>query len=30
MAIPIIRALIIDDHGEVKLYYRKFHPWISC
>ncbi len=21
-------GLIIDDHGEIKLYYRKFHPWI--
>jgi len=25
---PYNSGLIIDDHGEVKLYYRKFHPWI--
>ena len=26
---PYNSGLIIDDHGEIKLYYRKFHPWIS-
>src|SRR6202023_3501909 len=25
---PYNSGLIIDDHGEIKLYYRKFHPWI--
>jgi formamidase len=25
---PYNSGLIIDDHGQIKLYYRKFHPWI--
>src|SRR5664279_688725 len=25
---PYNSGLIIDDEGEIKLYYRKFHPWI--
>src|SRR5882762_3746354 len=25
---PYNSGLIIDDRGELKLYYRKFHPWI--
>ena len=25
---PYNTGLIIDDKGELKLYYRKFHPWI--
>ena len=25
---PYNSGLIIDDHGEVKLYYRKMHPWV--
>jgi formamidase len=25
---PYNSGLIIDDHGAIKLYYRKFHPWI--
>jgi formamidase len=25
---PYNSGLIIDDHGEIKLYYRKLHPWI--
>ena len=25
---PYNSGLIIDDHGDIKLYYRKFHPWI--
>ena len=25
---PYNSGLIIDDQGEIKLYYRKFHPWI--
>ena len=25
---PYNSGLIIDDRGEIKLYYRKFHPWI--
>lgn len=25
---PYNTGLIIDDHGELKLYYRKFHPWV--
>src|ERR1700749_2100710 len=25
---PYNSGLIIDDAGEIKLYYRKFHPWI--
>jgi formamidase len=25
---PYNSGLIIDEHGEIKLYYRKFHPWI--
>ena len=25
---PYNSGLIIDDAGEVKLYYRKFHPWV--
>src|SRR4051812_29129597 len=25
---PYNRGLIIDDHGEIRLYYRKLHPWI--
>ena len=25
---PYNSGLVIDDHGEIKLYYRKFHPWI--
>ena len=24
---PFNSGLIIDDHGELKLYYRKMHPW---
>src|SRR5260221_2229197 len=24
---PYNSGLIIDHHGEIKLYYRKFHPW---
>ncbi|MDQ0394976.1 formamidase [Labrys monachus] len=25
---PYNSGLIIDDQGEIKLYYRKFHPWV--
>src|SRR6266702_4139477 len=25
---PYNSGLIIDDHGEIKLYYRKMHPWV--
>jgi len=25
---PYNTGLIIDDHGEVQLYYRKMHPWV--
>ncbi|MGX1289597.1 formamidase [Bradyrhizobium elkanii] len=25
---PYNSGLIIDDRGDIKLYYRKFHPWI--
>ncbi|WMS43091.1 formamidase [Acuticoccus sp. MNP-M23] len=25
---PYNTGIIIDDHGEVKLYYRKLHPWV--
>lgn len=25
---PYNTGLIIDDHGALKLYYRKFHPWV--
>lgn len=25
---PYNTGLIIDDQGEIKLYYRKYHPWI--
>ena len=25
---PYNVGIIIDDHGEVKLYYRKLHPWV--
>ena len=25
---PYNCGLIIDDHGEIKLYDRKLHPWI--
>ncbi|WP_416672207.1 formamidase [Egbenema bharatensis] len=25
---PYNSGLIIDDHGELKLYYRKLHPWV--
>ena len=25
---PYNSGLIIDDHGEIKLFYRKLHPWI--
>ncbi len=25
---PFNSGLIIDDHGEIKLYYRKMHPWV--
>ena len=25
---PYNSGLIIDDHGEIKLYYRKLHPWV--
>ena len=25
---PYNSGLVIDDHGEIKLYYRKLHPWI--
>ncbi len=25
---PFNSGLIIDDHGQLKLYYRKMHPWI--
>ena len=25
---PYNTGLIIDDHGEIRLYYRKFHPWV--
>src|ERR1700748_517919 len=24
---PYNSGLLIDDHGEIKLYYRKLHPW---
>lgn len=25
---PYNVGIVIDDHGEVKLYYRKLHPWV--
>jgi formamidase len=25
---PYNSGLIIDDEGEIKLYYRKMHPWV--
>src|SRR5204862_1895680 len=25
---PYNSGLIIDDHGEIRLYYRKLHPWV--
>lgn len=25
---PYNVGLVIDDHGDVKLYYRKMHPWV--
>jgi len=25
---PYNTGLIIDDHGDIKLYYRKLHPWV--
>ncbi|NBB48166.1 formamidase [Rhizobium sp. CRIBSB] len=25
---PWNTGLIIDDHGEIRLYYRKLHPWV--
>src|SRR3954452_24661588 len=25
---PYYSGLVIDDHGDIKLYYRKLHPWI--
>jgi formamidase len=25
---PYNSGLIVDDHGEIQLYYRKFHPWV--
>ena len=25
---PYNSGLIIDDHGDLKLYYRKLHPWV--
>src|SRR6201998_2071861 len=25
---PYNSGLVIDDHGDIKLYYRKFHPWV--
>ena len=25
---PYNTGLIIDDQGELKLYYRKYHPWV--
>ncbi len=25
---PFNSGLIIDDHGEIQLYYRKLHPWV--
>jgi formamidase len=25
---PYNSGLVIDDHGEIQLYYRKLHPWI--
>jgi len=25
---PYNSGLIIDDHGDIKLYYRKLHPWV--
>jgi len=25
---PYNTGIVIDDHGEVKLYYRKLHPWV--
>ena len=25
---PYNSGVIIDDHGDIKLYYRKLHPWI--
>lgn len=25
---PYNSGLIIDEHGEIKLYYRKLHPWV--
>jgi formamidase len=25
---PYNTGIIVDDHGEVKLYYRKLHPWV--
>jgi Carbon-nitrogen hydrolase len=27
---PYNSGPIINDHGEIKLYYRKFHPWIPA
>ena len=25
---PYNTGIVIDDHGELKLYYRKLHPWV--
>lgn len=25
---PYNSGIVIDDHGELKLYYRKLHPWV--
>ena len=25
---PYNSGLVIDDHGEIRLYYRKMHPWV--
>ncbi len=27
-AMPYNTGLVIDDQGEIKLYYRKYHPWV--
>jgi formamidase len=26
---PYNSGIIIDDQGELKLYYRKLHPWVE-